>query len=144
MNKKFELVTQAVDAQTDKMCAEAGMVTLGELAAKLEGANPEALIKFSDDTSPGCFDSYRGYYRYIALSRSEEERNVAELLDRVKSAIGGTFTGYKGGAFKMTKMTPVWVSEYGESSSDGIVDVDITGKDVILKVEQVEDFGEEG
>ena len=41
----------------------------------------------------------------------------------LKLAIGEVFEGYKGGDYTMSKNTPVWVANYGNSGNTGIVDV---------------------
>lgn len=138
MNDKWvEMVRKAVDADVDAMCADAGQITLGELAARLEAADQSAEIQFEDSSSPGTLGSYRGYYRFIAIRRGEN-KTVAAFLPLVQRAIGGTFTGYKGGDFTMSRMTPVWVSEYGEASGNGLVGVETVGGIVTLKVGQIE------
>lgn len=134
----FDLVRGAVAAKVNRMCADAGQLTLGELAARLEAANPDAAIQFEDGTSPGTFDSYRGYYDMIAVNHGPP-CTAGEFLKRTNDAIGETFTGYKGGKFTMTRMTPVWVAEYSKCPGIGIVGVDTSEDTVILKTKQIED-----
>ena len=135
-------VMARAERETDKICAEKGQVTLGELVARLEAADPKKLVEFDDGKPwkyPGEYGSYRGYYRFIAVEHSNEPCTVADFLKRTKEAIGATFEGYKGGVYLMTKHTPVWVSEYGMCSGVGIIDVDVSGEKVILKLAQIED-----
>ena len=42
------------------------------------------------------------------------------MLEYAKSALGATFTGYKGGEFLMEEFTDCWICEYGTSHGDGI------------------------
>jgi len=131
-------VMAQVDQQTDKMCAEKGQISLGELVAHLESANPDAVVKFEDGSFPGDFASYRGYYRFVAIDHGPE-CTVAQFLPKAREAIGTTFEGYKGGDFTMTNFTPVWVSEYGMASGVGVVGVEKSDKTVTLKTAQIED-----
>lgn len=136
-DKLIELISKAVHADTDAMCADAGQITLGELVARLEAADQSAEIQFVDGSHPGQLGSYRGYYRLVAIERGEN-KTVAAFLKDVQEAIGGTFTGYKGGEYTMSRMTPVWVSEYGEASGQGLVGVETVDSIVILKVARIE------
>lgn len=62
--------------------------------------------------------SYRGYYEQLAFEPKAGETTVAEMLAAAKSALGKTFTGWKGGAYKMTSDTKCWISFEGESTND--------------------------
>src|SRR3972149_3678420 len=101
--KVIDLIGDAVSAKVKRKCAKAGQVTLGELMAKLEGVDPNKLIKFDDGTNPGGFYSYRGYYEMIAIDRAEQEVIAGVILFAAKLAIGHTYEGYKGGDLAMTK-----------------------------------------
>ena len=132
MSDFLDVIAKAASFSAHKASAEAGQVTLGELVARLEGADQSKPVKFDNGKSPGHFNSYRGYYDMVAISRGKK-CSVGQFLKLAKEAIGGTFTGYKGSEFTMTKMTPVWVSEYGMSSGIGVTDIDTSGDMVILK-----------
>jgi len=134
----MELIGAKVNQETDAMCAEAGQMTLGELLAWMEGFDHALPVEFDIGYAPYSFMSYRGYYRYIAIDRSDGVKTVDQFIKDIKDAIGHTYTGYKGGDFTMTKMTPVWVSEYGASSSIGIIGVETTTDKVILKTAQID------
>ncbi len=56
--------------------------------------------------------SYRGYYEDLAF---EPKANVTvqHMLDCAKSALGKTFSGYKGGDYTMGEYTDVWLAKYG-------------------------------
>lgn len=64
--------------------------------------------------------SYRGIYAEIAIgygsSRDAAPPSVLDLNKALRAAIGTEFSGYKGGEFKMTRNTPVWVGNYGEAT----------------------------
>lgn len=63
--------------------------------------------------------SYRGYYEELAF---EPARNVtvASMLAHAKSALGATFTGYKGGEFTMHAHTDCYIAKYREVGGDKI------------------------
>lgn len=42
------------------------------------------------------------------------------MLEHAKSALGATFTGYKGGEYTMNEYTDCWIAEYGEGDGDKI------------------------
>jgi len=64
-------------------------------------------------------DSYRGYYEELAFTPIEGAK-VKDMLAHAKSAMGKTFTGYKGGEFKMHEFTDCYIAEYGTSAGDKI------------------------
>lgn len=61
--------------------------------------------------------SYRGIYRELAF---EPTINIAvsDMLKAAKSAMGETYTGYKGGDFTMNEYTNVHLAEYGNCGEE--------------------------
>ena len=100
-------------------------MTLGKLIRLLEGEDPANQVRFDfGGLVPRQLDSWRGVYAELALGYDDQWRNpvtVAELLVELRSAIGKTFTGYKGGDFKMDEGTKVWADNYGEYNQCAIV-----------------------
>lgn len=84
------------------------------------GANLGQLIEYlksrpSDEVwSRGFMNphSYRGYYEELAFEPAENT-SVAEMLAAARGALGEVFEGYKGGDYKMTLHTGVWLASYG-------------------------------
>ena len=74
---------------------------------------------------PSGLGSYRGYYEHLALGYTNEDgtMKVGELLALLKEAVGKTYTGWKGGQFKMTRKTPVWIGNSGHCSGTTIKDI---------------------
>ena len=72
--------------------------------------------------TPTGLHSYRGYYDHLALGYTGEDGSmeVGELLALLKGAVGKTYTGWKGGDFKMTRKTPVWIGNAGHCSGTTI------------------------
>lgn len=94
-------------------------LTLGELIAKLETVRDKRKpVLFDDRYHPVDVDSWRGAYAELALEYAEtgEPLTVEALLVKLRSAVGNTFTGYKGGDYIMSAATPVWIANYGEST----------------------------
>ena len=116
-----------------------GTITLGGLIDALEewcvaaekdskgAAGAKKLHVFFDWAwaTPKSLDSYRGYYDHLALGfgPEDESMSVGELLIELNGAIGKTYTGWKGGDFKMDRKTPVWIGNSGHCSGTVITGV---------------------
>lgn len=83
--------------------------TLGILIEWLE-AQDQSLIVKDGFSSP---HSDRGDYSELAFTPAEEAR-ISEMLKHARSAVDATFTGWKGGEFKMDLETPVYIGDYGD------------------------------
>lgn len=90
-------------------------MNLQDLIEWLEQQNPSAVVKHGF----GEPMSYRGYYDELAFD-PVEETTFGDMLRYAKSALGQTFTGYKGGDFKMEEYTPCWIAPYGRGGGDKI------------------------
>lgn len=100
--------------------------TLGRLIDTFKGIKPELPVCFGfGRIYPSTLASWRGIYSQLALGYSGDrhEQTAGAMLKEFESAVGKTFTGYKGGDYVMDRDTPVWVSNYGESSETAIVEV---------------------
>lgn len=94
------------------------MLTLGELISALEAFPPETSVHFDIlYLAPTDFDSYRGYYEFLALGWAEDSLpiTVGSLLKAAKACVGGVFQGYKGGEYAMWLDTPVFMANYGKT-----------------------------
>ena len=88
---------------------------LEDLIALLEAEDPKKVCP-DGFTNP---HSYRGYYHELAFEPAVNV-TVADMLEDAKSALGTTYTGYKGGDFTMDKYSDCWLSYEGHSSGDSI------------------------
>ena len=81
---------------------------LEELINWLESQDKTAIITdgFGD---PHCD---RGSYMNLAFD-PVEKTTIGQMLDHAKSALGKTFTGWKGGDFDMHEYTDVLIGEHG-------------------------------
>src|SRR4051812_47710015 len=103
-------------------------LTLGELIAELENLPGKAVIEFDfGGAVPTRVDSYRGYYDQLALgydgTYGASLPTVADLLADLKSAVGKTFQGWKGGDYTMTEATYIFVANPGNTSDTYIKEV---------------------
>lgn len=57
--------------------------------------------------------SWRGSYHNLAFE-PKENVSIDEMLSDAKSSLNNTFTGYKGGEYKMAEFTDVHLDYYGE------------------------------
>lgn len=126
-------------------------LTLGELILKLEPLvekQPEMIKKYGHEaaivfdfscTFPVGLSSWRGSYAELALewaggdySTNEKQLKLSEFLDLLKSAIGKTYTGWKGGDYVMGKNTPIWVANPGNVGETAVIDVVDEEYEIIL------------
>ena len=84
---------------------------LRDVISTLEAMPPDKVL------SPGfgAADSYRGYYHEIAFAPLPSA-TVAEMLEHARAANGATYSGYKGGEYRMDLDTNCNVAEYGWSN----------------------------
>lgn len=146
-------ISNAVEVERRKKIDEMDILTVGELVAKLEpivAKQPEIIKKYDHEASvkfdfeyikPTYYDSWRGVYAELALGFSIEgdDVSVTKFLEMTKAVIGKEFTGYKGGEFVMSKNTPIWVANYGNSGQTGLVDVIDEEYSVILVTKYFQD-----
>jgi hypothetical protein len=81
---------------------------LKELIEELEKHHPAKHVPLGF----GRPHSYRGYYEQLAFS-PVENTTVGDMLNAAKTAMGKTFTGYKGGEYEMGEWTECNLAEYG-------------------------------
>jgi hypothetical protein len=103
--------------------------TLGQLIEELASiaADDDCWVSFAfGNFVPTDCDSWRGSYDEIAigytvLERCENRPMLTDFLQHLRECVGKEFTGYKGGQYVMNESTPVWVANYGNSGSCGVV-----------------------
>lgn len=109
-------------SQRAKEFASSDQLSLGELVLKLEAIKDKTKpIVFDFGNSAPCgLDSWRGVYAELSLHYGDVGKtSVSDVLGWLKDANGKTFEGYKGGDFTMSRQTPIWVANYGESGVVG-------------------------
>ena len=109
---------------------------LGRLIDLLKKQNQDAVLYIDGPVrlTPTTVASYRGYYDQLAIGVAMDAwpKPVRSLVTELESAVGKTFTGYKGGEFVMTRETAVWFSNYGCTSDCVPCGVRVDGDTVTL------------
>jgi hypothetical protein len=103
-------------------------MNLGQFIDALEKIEPKDSIWIADSPvylRPTDLDSYRGYYEDLALGveTARSGRPASAVLENAKLALDATFTGYKGGEYRMHLGTRLWLSNYGESGGSLITGI---------------------
>ena len=123
------MVMKMVGIQRENTFLKSNQASLGKFIADLKeaakDADDDAHVRYDfGNMIPDHFDSYRGSYDELALGfvgfgyQTDHEYNSVLLTAFIESAeecLSKTFTGYKGGEYRMAEDTPLWCSNYGES-----------------------------
>jgi hypothetical protein len=142
-----EMVDKFCEGEMYKRVATGQNMSLGQLIdalREIEGKSPDGKskdIRLKDGRSVTDVGSYRGYYSDLAIEPSGEGEasiTVLDLLVILNRAKGTTFTGYKGGEYRMQSHTPVWVSEYGCASGLAVKRVEVRDGEVVILTEQID------
>jgi hypothetical protein len=121
------IITNQLKVDRAETMKTSQQLTVGELILLLEQVNDKAR-KVSFDFGyfyPIGLDSWRGSYCELAFEYSNEgdAPTVEQVLNQLRSAIGKTYEGYKGGDFVMGKTTPLWVANCGDSNSTAVIGI---------------------
>lgn len=84
-------------------------MTLGDLIDWLKQQDARLVVK----DGFGSPHSDRGSYDELAFDPLPEA-SLGDMLKHAESAVGETFTGYKGGQFEMGLHTSVYIGAYGD------------------------------
>lgn len=150
------LIDNAVKSARAEEMKTSEQLTLGELILKIESIGTKADKKYDnkngfkdikfdfENARPTGLDSYRGFYRELAISFSFDwdsgnDFNAEWFLQELKKAVGKTYTGYKGGDFVMGKITPVWVANYGNTGRTAVIDVIDEEYNIVLVTKYMRD-----
>lgn len=88
-------------------------MTLGELIKTLESAPPETKVR----RGLGSAHSDRGSYENLAFEPFENT-TVAAMLIIAKAAVGMVFNGWKGGEYRMSLSTEIFIGKWGDCGSE--------------------------
>lgn len=116
-------------------------VTLGKLIAALSAADSKTPVYYIEDGEQrgvGSLESYRGYYSDLSFQPAGTVSTVGDVLTECMSAMGKTFTGYKGGDYVMDDDTPLWISHHGTASGLAIIAVAATSGEVWLVTKHID------
>lgn len=101
--------------------------TVNDLLSSLEEAHDDDTINFDFCSArPTGLISWRGDYQQLAITYcmgyDDDVLHVGDLRSRLKLAKSGhVFEGYKGGMYRMKGSTSLWVDNYGEYHTTGVV-----------------------
>jgi hypothetical protein len=84
-----------------------------DIIETLEKYDPAAIVPLGF----GEPHSYRGYYDKLAFE-PVENTTVGKMLTAAKKAEGATYTGYKGGEYKMTGYTDCYLATWGDTGDE--------------------------
>jgi len=73
----------------------------------------------------GCLISWRGAYEDTTFDGHPGSYSVRELSAYLKSRVGETMQGYKGGDFVISEQKPVFADGYGECDGWMVVAVEV-------------------
>jgi hypothetical protein len=82
---------------------------LGDIIERLEQEDPELTLPVGWEHP----HSWRGSYSQLAFELVQRPTTVGELLTVTRSAVGATYTGWKGGEFTMGSYSGVYLAEEG-------------------------------
>jgi hypothetical protein len=85
-----------------------GTMSLGEVIEQLESLPEDAVVPHGF----GSPHSDRGDYSQLAFT-PESQARVSDMLASAKSAVGTTYTGWKGGEYEMGTYSYCHIGEYG-------------------------------
>ena len=88
--------------------------------------------------SIGSYSSYRGYYEDLCLIPERRLTRCAELLIELSRRYGDVFEGWKGGAYKMSGDSALWVAFEGCTSGTIITGVDKVCSTVVIRTRKAE------
>lgn len=144
-----DILDAKAEQRRNETLKDSNQLTLGELTLHIKHVEDQNKPVVFDDGAkcPVSLGSWRGSYtelaiRYEDCMQLEEAITVAEFLAELQQADGAEYRGYKGGDYKMSNSTPVWVANRGSSSgfkysNQGVVDVTEEDDRVVINTADV-------
>lgn len=110
--------------EVEQLKRERDNYNLGDLIEDLSKYPENACVEIKPfNLYPTGFCSYRGYYSDLSIDYTLDEYSglsCGQLLEKAKECVGKVFEGYKGGDFKMTKHSVIWLANYS-TTTDAIL-----------------------
>lgn len=129
-------INAQMKAHRDAEFSASSQLCLGQLIYKLEATkrdDKKTVVFDFEYARPTDFDSYRGIYAELAIGFSfGGEMPLNDFIESAKNCIGREFEGYKGGTFGMSRITPIWVANYGNAGSTAVVGVHDDGWQTVI------------
>ena len=105
--------------EVEQLKRERDNYNLGYLIEDLSKYPENACVEIKPfNLYPTGFCSYRGYYSDLSIDYTLDEYSglsCGQLLEKAKECVGKVFQGYKGGDFKMTKHSVIWLANYSRT-----------------------------
>lgn len=100
-------------------------LSLGGLIDALAQQPADSTVSFQfGGLVPTTLASYRGYYDDLALGFDDGyPPTVSALLERLRAADGAVFHGWKGGEYRMSRWSRLWVANPGHCGDTAIIGV---------------------
>lgn len=125
-------------------------LTIGEITARLGklGNLPQTapvVVQFKGAFYPPSeLISYRGDYSELAITPNMDADDdtvvtVNQFHKQLSKVVGKELVGWKGGEFKMTGWTRVWVDQMGEYNQQAVVNIKLIDGVVALLTKTIED-----
>ena len=106
--------------EVEQLKRERDNYNLGYLIEDLSKYPENACVEIKPfNLYPTGFCSYRGYYSDLSIDYTLDEYSglsCGQLLEKAKECVGKVFQGYKGGDFKMTKHSVIWLANYSRTT----------------------------
>lgn len=130
----MDLIEEAVAKMRAETFAKSDQLSLGDIIERCEaiaakgkrlcdGSEPRVVFDF-EYARPAYLDSWRGVYAELAIGfEFGGQIGLSEFIKMLKEADGDKFIGWKGGEFRMSRSTPVWVANRGNSGNTAVVGV---------------------
>ncbi len=133
-------IQKLIDTMNDTAMRERANyhLTLGGLIEALEKCPPEKLVFLDEGGSITNPNSYRGYYSDLAFEPTTLNSSAEVLLEEAREALATVFTGYKGGDYRMTADTPLWVAHYGSASGIAMIDTELKQGGLVIRTKEVD------
>lgn len=90
-------------------------MSLDDIITTLAAEDPTRVLPYGFDNP----HSYRGYYEDVAFEPATDI-SVGDMLEAAQSALGATYTAWKGGEFQMAGYSDCWLSMEGSASGESI------------------------
>lgn len=152
-----EYLNKEVKKIREEKLADSPQWRIGDLINALDnipteyGSDKQAVsISFDFGTAfPAGLSSWRGSYSELAINYALggydndnasqfAHKDLKEFLEELKSAVGKEFTGWKGGEYRMTINTPLWVANDGNVGNTGVVGIKNNNYEVIILTQYCE------
>lgn len=131
-----------VQASRDSVFADSPQWSLGQLIDGLRALPGDALVGIDTGAFPAHFSSWRGIYAELAIvpKTTGNPPTVHVMLGMALNADGATFTGYKGGDYRMSRATPVWVSEIGVADDTAVTGITLINGVAVISTKSEEPY----